>query len=350
MVLVVIGIIGLFVSFYLLAVVCDEFFVPSLDRISEKLKLNSDVAGATLMAAGSSAPEFFTSLIAVFRPGGLEDVGSGTIVGSAIFNILVIIGASALFRAVKLHWQPVVRDTLFYILTIVLLLFVFWDGKVVLSESILFISVYGVYILTVLWWKKFFPYKDVDPIDLVEKEQKTNSLAKFSKRLLSCVIPDVHRYKNLFLLTFFLSIAWIAGLSYVLVESVVVIADFFHVNPTFLALTVLAAGTSIPDLLSSVIVAKQGRGDMAVSNAVGSNIFDILFGLGVPWFIVLSFRGGSVPVGTENLLGSVFLLFATVLAIVFLLLVRNWRIGQKSGLILIGIYVLYVIYTFMTVA
>ncbi len=349
--LLVLAFFGLLLSFYLLAVICDEFFVPSLDRISGKLKLNSDVAGATLMAVGSSAPEFFTSLFAVFRSGGIEDVGVGTIVGSAIFNILVIIGASALFKSVKLTWQPVLRDTLFYVLTIILLLFVFWDGKVVMFESLLFVFTYGVYIVTVLYWKKLFPYRDVDPIDLLEKGEKRNAVAKMSRRLLCCVIPDVKMYKRLYFLTFVISIGWIAGLSYALVESVVIIADFFHVNPTFLALTVLAAGTSIPDLLSSVIVAKEGRGGMAVSNAVGSNIFDILFGLGVPWLIMLTFHSQSfVPVGTENLLGSVFLLFATVVAILFLLIVRNWRIGQRSGLVLIGLYLLFIIYTFFYVA
>lgn len=350
MLMLIISILLLVVCFYLLAVICEEFFVPSLDIISNRLRLSSDVAGATLMAVGSSAPEFFTSLIAVFRPGGLEDVGSGTIVGSAIFNILVIIGASAMFKAVKLHWQPVIRDTVFYIFTIILLLLVFMDGKVTLPEAGIFVFAYMLYILTVVYWKKFFPYKDVDPIVLIETEEKKNAVATVSRKLLSFVIPDVIKNPKLYVGAFIMSIVSIAGLSFVLVETVVIIADFFTINPTFLALTVLAAGTSIPDLLSSIIVAKQGRGDMAVSNAVGSNIFDILFALGMPWFIVLTLKGGTIPVGTENLLGSVFLLFATVVAILFLLVVRNWRIGQRSGLILIFLYVLYVVYTFIQVA
>lgn len=72
--------------------------MPALDVIIDRLKLNSDVAGATFMAVGSSAPELFTSLFAVLKPGEHANVGAGTIVGSAIFNILVIIGASALFK------------------------------------------------------------------------------------------------------------------------------------------------------------------------------------------------------------------------------------------------------------
>ncbi|GAA6078907.1 sodium/potassium/calcium exchanger 3, partial [Tachysurus ichikawai] len=81
--------------FYALAIVCDDYFVPSLEKISENLQLSEDVAGATFMAAGSSAPELFTSLIGVFITKG--DVGVGTIVGSAVFNILVIIGVCGIF-------------------------------------------------------------------------------------------------------------------------------------------------------------------------------------------------------------------------------------------------------------
>lgn len=101
------------ISFYLLAVICEEFFVPSLDIISNKFKLSSDVAGATFMAVGSSAPELFTAMFALIRPGDHANIGAGTIVGSAIFNILVIIGAAAAFKKAKLTWQPVIRDALF---------------------------------------------------------------------------------------------------------------------------------------------------------------------------------------------------------------------------------------------
>ena len=146
------------------------------------------------------------------------------------------------------------------------------------------------------------------------------------------------------MLTFVMSIVWIAVLSFVLVEAAVGLGEILHINPTIIALTVLAAGTSIPDLISSIIVAKQGRGDMAVSNAVGSNVFDILFGLGVPWTIVLIMQGGTVTVANENLIGSVFLLFATVIALFFLLILRRWKLGPRAGWLLIGLYFLYLAY------
>ena len=86
--------------FYCLAVVCDHYFLPSLEQCSQRLNLSEDVAGATFMAAGSSAPELFTAILGVFIAKG--DVGTGTIVGSAVFNILFVIGFCSLFTG-KFH-------------------------------------------------------------------------------------------------------------------------------------------------------------------------------------------------------------------------------------------------------
>lgn len=83
---------------------------------------------------------------------------------------------------------------------------------------------------------------------------------------------------------------------------------------------------------------------MAVSNAVGSNIFDILFALGFPWTLYLMYKGDSVHVATENLLSSVFLLFATVVAIPLILIVRRWQIGKRAGIVLVVLYVLYLLF------
>ena len=347
-----IAIIAILASLYLLAVLTEDFFIPAIDRIAQKLRMGSDAAGATLLAAGSSAPEFFTAIIAVFGltgGGNIADVGTGTIVGSAIFNILVIIGAAALYKAVKLQWQPVVRDMLFYIATIIMLLIAFSDGKIVLFEAVSFVLVYGVYVWTVVNWRHWLKYDDVAVQEEIDAKVR-KGLGMASYRLLRVVIPDPRVKPKLYIITFFLAIAGIGLLSFVLVDQVVVIADLLQINSTFLALTVIAAGTSVPDMIGSMVVAKQGRGDMAVGNAVGSNVFNILFGLGIPWTLVLLLNTDSVAVGTANLTSSVLLLLATVIAIIFLLVVRRWRIGQKSGLLLIGLYVIYCIYVAFTVA
>lgn len=336
-------------TFYLLAVVTEDFFVPAIDKIAHKLKLSSDAAGATLLAAGSSAPEFFIALFAVLGfTAANADVGAGAIVGSAIFNVLVIVGLVATFKPAKLQWQPILRDQGFYLLTILMLLWAFWDGQIVLYEALIFVVMYVVYVIFVTHWQKWLNYEDTD----IEEQEPSSGRNRFNimvHRALSLIMPNPHKKDRSYAVTFIIAILLIGGLSWILVEQVVVLANIFSIDPTFLALTVLAAGTSVPDLMGSIVVAKQGRGDMAVSNAVGSNIFNVLFGLGLPWIIVILSGQQSVPVNRENLLASVLLLFASVTAILLLLIMRRWRIGQKSGFVLIGLYVAYCVYIFMSV-
>lgn len=121
---------GLIYMFVALAIVCDEFFIPSLDVITEKLQISEDVAGATFMAAGGSAPELFTSIIGVFIS--QDDVGIGTIVGSAVFNILFVISMCAIFSktVLELTWWPLFRDVSFYSVILITLMYCFYDSKI----------------------------------------------------------------------------------------------------------------------------------------------------------------------------------------------------------------------------
>ena len=111
---------GVLYLFIALAIIADDFFCPSLDVIADWLKLSPDVSGATLMAAGSSAPELFTSAVGTFLR---SDVGFGTIVGSAVFNLLFVVGVCILATTVPLNltWWPLMRDSSFYILTLLIL-------------------------------------------------------------------------------------------------------------------------------------------------------------------------------------------------------------------------------------
>eukprot|EP00959_Pyramimonas_sp_CCMP1952_P087984 1841000-Pyramimonas_sp.AAC.1 len=144
-----------------LAVVCDEFFVASLEHITEKLNLSEDVAGATFMAMGSSAPELFTSMMALAQPDSSDSMGSGTIVGSAVFNVLVIIGATGIVgNGLVLDWKPLMRDGIFYALCITLILIFFLDGKVQLYESIILLCCYGLYVTCMVFNQRIFNWLD----------------------------------------------------------------------------------------------------------------------------------------------------------------------------------------------
>lgn len=145
---VVLHIFGMMYVFVALAIVCDEYFVPALGVITEKLQISEDVAGATFMAAGGSAPELFTSLIGVFISH--SNVGIGTIVGSAVFNILFVIGTCALFSREILHltWWPLFRDISFYIVDLLMLILFFLDSVIDWWESLLLLTAYATYVFT----------------------------------------------------------------------------------------------------------------------------------------------------------------------------------------------------------
>ncbi len=301
------------------------------------------MAGATLMAIGSSAPELFVAMISIFKPGGHGDIGIGTIVGSALFNLLVIVGAVGLVKKSTLTWQPVVRDLIFYVLAILALYYVLNNGSVSMAEAAGFILLYIVYVFAVVRWRKWFKYDltDEDPEE-EEDEPKKGLMRVFQPFdwMLAVIFP---RPKYYFLI-FFISIAFIGALCWVLVESAIVISHTLDIPEVVIALTVLAVGTSVPDMMSSVIVAKQGRGGMAVSNGIGSNIFDIFIGLGLPWLIKSYLVDSELVTNIEGLGISIALLFTSVLLLLFTLIWKKWRLGPGLGLTLILLYILYVVW------
>ncbi|XP_011633209.1 sodium/potassium/calcium exchanger Nckx30C-like, partial [Pogonomyrmex barbatus] len=148
---VILHILGVVYMFVALAIVCDEFFVPSLDVIIEKLEIADDVAGATFMAAGGSAPELFTSVIGVFVS--FDDVGIGTIVGSAVFNILFVIGMCAIFSrtVLSLTWWPLFRDCTFYSASLLTLIYFFRDSYIYWYEALVLFGFYLAYVSFMKW-------------------------------------------------------------------------------------------------------------------------------------------------------------------------------------------------------
>ena len=137
----------------------------------------------------------------------------------------------------------------------------------------------------------------------------------------------------------------IIALSYALVEATIVFAAGIGIPPVIVALTLLAAGTSAPDLISSIEVARDGRGGMAVANAIGSNIFDIFIGLGFPWLLALLLGGmAAVHVGSDGLWMSIGILVATTV-VLYILLQSQRRLSRREGWVLLALYAAYVVYT-----
>lgn len=334
------------IAIYLLSIITEGFFIKSLDAISTRWQIPPNVAGASLMAMGSSAPELSIALLALFKNGGAHsDIGIGTIVGSAVFNILVITGVSAVIREARITLLVIVRDSVFYMTSIILLLFVFWDGRITLKESIIFLVWYLLYLAFL-----FFMPTDEPETEMVPEERSITEKGIFHqtqalvKKGMSILAGDA---QSDYLRAFAVSILFIVGLSWLLVDMAVIFSQAVGIPPLIVALTILAAGTSAPDLISSMVVSRQGRGSMAVANAVGSNIFDILVGLGLPWLLAILFLGKNfIPVETGDLLFSTLVLMGTVL-LLFIFLFTGRILSKIEGWILLGVYGLYVIWTFI---
>ena len=434
-------VIGMLYMFYGLAIVCDHFFVPSLEVIIEKFGILPDVAGATLMAAGGSAPELFTSFIGVFIA--FSDVGIGTIVGSAVFNVLFVIAACAFASATALSltaW-PLARDFFFYSISLILLVIFFMDNSIKWWESLTLFLWYCVYVLFMVFngvaetqFHTLFPslkskgeahneleypagfkfnrrplleimqgkvtqqleasteitnveggirglkkklqeageigianneasHNGVDTSDIpLPKEEDyedvvlagpTGSLLNKIMWFLSMPLmlpmwitmpsPSNPARKKFFAITFLISIIWVMGLSYLMVGWATKIGQIVGISDTVMGLTFLAAGTSVPDLITSVLVAKQGYGDMAVSSSIGSNLFDVTVGLPLPWLLYSIIYQQPIHVTSVGMGCKVGLLFLMLIVVFISILTFKWKLSKAMGGVMIVMYAVFVV-------
>ena len=143
---------------------------------------------------------------------------------------------------------------------------------------------------------------------------------------------------------FFMSIAWIAVYTYFMVWWAAEVGQTAGVPEVVMGLTFLAASTSVPDLMSSIIVAKQGLGDMAVSSSIGSNIFDVTMGLPLPWIIRSAVNGGDPTVVESGLLGfSLTLLLIMLVSVVVIIMLSKWRLTRMLGFGMFGLYGIFLL-------
>jgi len=458
-VLCIFGTLWLFVA---VAIICDDFFVPSLEAISEVLDLSEDVAGATFMAAGSSAPELFTSLAATT---GESDVGVGTIVGSAVFNLLVIVALSAALsgKILNLDWRPLARDATFYTISIAILIVFAWDGKIQIYEAAILVIVYFLYVGT-MFFNEQLMLKLVDLEEAISKccakkvsdsaeatrESRRESHSRFINtsratqqsiigkktsvqsvnaanseegsvaksesdgeklNLTPCIPPEkwysltiglevpkkenegpvavlMHIFnwilfvlsfpfyvlytltippcgtpetRKWYLVSFTMAILWIVAISFGMLECVEHLGEILEINHFTMGLVIIAVGTSIPDAISSVIVAKEGFGDMAVSNAIGSNVFDINLGLGLPMLIFTIARGPQELLKKAQwcVISSLdynvvmmphvkfgFVLFVILAMTLIIFSVTKFKLSAKTGGLLFLTYILFLAYSF----
>ena len=281
-----------------------EWLVKGVKQFQQHHGITLGVAGASMAAAASSMPELSSSFFSVLKAH--PDIGISTIIGSAIFNITIIIGLSAIVRKMKVSGEVVKRDGIFYLVSILLLFLFSLDGSLSRWESMAFIVIYILYIVIMARH--------------VRGEKENNGKKYLLYILISMIVI-------------------IVSANY-LIDSTIQITEEFGISETIFSLLILAAGTSIPDLFTSIHASLKGYGDMAVANAIGSNTFDILICIGLPYSFISS-------IGISGNVGISFAyLFITYAIAIFLLLFRK-KLGFYDGLLLLSLYLIYVILLFL---
>ncbi|CAE7174831.1 SLC24A1 [Symbiodinium pilosum] len=437
--------------------VCDVYFAGAIDILCDTWNLTPDVAGATWMAAGGSAPEFFTSMIGATIA--QNDIGFGTIVGSAVFNVLFVVGLCGWVAKgnIDLTWWPLFRDCSYYIVSLGVLAAFVSDQYVKPWEAGILFGMYILYVLFMLVnrplnvWAyqmtgtplnkelrdyveekqkasskvepmeaveeavpaakqadeppkpakdnymepdkvvvKSTPIDDDDgnePEDLAGKDKDDKNMSKDNGKDAGgdgdddedddepddfmeipegivgkviwglCLIVYIPMYLTLpwpskgskfYMVTFFLSLLWIAAFSFPLVWLTETVAAVIGIPTIISGLTFLAAATSIPDAVSSMAVARKGQADMAVSSSVGSNIFDILVGLPVPWMVKCGIEASN-PSFKGIFIRSPFLMFYTCLLLgmvfgtVISIMLSKWKLNKFLGGCMAVLYILFII-------
>lgn len=193
--------IHILVSLYLfvaLAVVCDNYFVPAVEKICHALNMSADVAGATFMAAATSAPELFVNVIGTFITEG--DIGIGTIVGSAVFNILAVAACCGVcagmcgVKVIPLDWWPLTRDCLAYGITVSILICIIHDERIEWYEALILVFLYVVYIL-IMYFDKSIQKCARGGINKVRKhtaKHRKGPLPQENSNSNNAVVSDVH--------------------------------------------------------------------------------------------------------------------------------------------------------------
>ncbi|CAN7944523.1 unnamed protein product, partial [Ixodes pacificus] len=164
--------------------------------------------------------------------------------------------------------------------------------------------------------------------------------------LLHFTVPDCRKesLRRWYSLTFILSVVWIGAVSYLTVWMVTIIGYTIGIPDSVAGITVLAAGTSVPEVFSSVIVARNGLGNMAICNLLGSNIFDVLFCLGVPWFLkaVFASRSHEVFINSAAMTYTSVTLLSTVVLLFGTFVITRWKLNYKVGFACLIMYIIFI--------
>ena len=303
--MIVLNILLLLLGFVLLIKGAD-FFVDGSSSIAKLLKVPSVVIGLTIVAMGTSAPEAAVSITAGIS--GSNEIAISNVVGSNIFNMLVVVGACAIIKSFDLDRNILQRDFPLNIVANVVLL-----GAMLLGSAISRFD--GIMMLLLM-----IAYITWLVVNALKNREESSDNIKTISPILSVVYI-------------------IGGLAAVIfggdlvVDNATVLAQAMGWSETFIGLTIIAIGTSLPELVTSIVASKKGENGLALGNVVGSNIFNLLFIIGLSGSIT------EIAVDLSAIMNTVFLLIMTVL--MYVLCVVRKKLGRVEGIIMVSLYAAY---------
>lgn len=304
-----------------------DFFVDGSSSVAKILKVPTIIIGLTVVAFGTSMPELSVSVTAALR--GSNDLAVSNVLGSNIFNLLVVLGCCALVKPVAAKWSLLKKEFPFSILITIILLLVDSDFSImkildgnqgfVLGRwaGLLFLILFVLYIYATV---KSALRSRAEAKDMEEEEYKTMSPLK----------------SGVYIVIGLIGIVWGGNL---VVDSASNIALTFGWSQTFIGLTIVALGTSLPELVTSVVAARKGENDLAVGNVVGSNIFNILLILGVSSFIT------PITLDVTAVYDTIILIIASI--VVYVSAISKREIQRKEGILFLVCYFSFFLYVFM---
>lgn len=280
-----------------------DWFVDGSSGIATKFKIPQLVIGLTIVAMGTSAPEAAVSITAAIR--GNADITVGNIVGSNILNILIILGICSIITTLSVAKSTIKAEIPIMIAITLLLLGVGYDGTIVLWEGIILLLAFVAYLAYVF---------AISRNNASEEEAKEMTVIKaLGLTVIGLVL-----------------IVWGSDVT---VDAATKIAKALGLSERFIGLTIVALGTSLPELFTSVSAARKGNADIAIGNIVGSNIFNILFVIGISAVIV------PVPFASGFRFDTLVAVFAAVLLLLCPL--KDRKLKRWAGIVMLLSYAVY---------
>ncbi len=288
-----------------------DWFVEGASKIADRLGIPQLVIGLTIVAMGTSLPEAAVSISAALKDN--AGITIGNVLGSNILNVLIILGLTAVIRTIAVQKTTIIYEIPFTIFVTVLLAALgLMDNTVGRIDGVIlwvFMIVYLVYLMRMA--------KNGAPMEEVEKAEKNESVLKM-------------------LLMIVVGAAMIVLGSDISVDAATALAKIFGMDDRLIGLTIVALGTSLPELVTSVTAAVKGKADIAVGNIVGSNIFNILFVVGTSALIT------PVAYSSNFMVDSIVAVAAMVLLLVSV--ARKKQLARPAGIVMLIGYAAYFVY------